>query len=195
MLDANPGAMQLPLLSEVLVNLSSAKIHLYLGASSEPLASSGTAPGHLASEHLRPGLASFEGSGPSPSSNGETSQLCANLSAASLSNVAVPAAYATGGSSACSEGYGVARSLLDLLVGGCTVSGDELVSPTQPDQADPQAPPAGAGAPYKLTQSGAGHAVTGCRDKNNAQVTLATCLNAAAFSSAYRLETDRVIIK
>ncbi|HEY0463414.1 MAG TPA: hypothetical protein VGC79_04355, partial [Polyangiaceae bacterium] len=83
---------------------------------------------------------------------------------------------------------------LDLLVGGCTVSGDQLLSATQPDQADPGAPQGNAGAPYRLITND-NHAVTGCRDKNNRFVTLSTCLNAAAFSSAYRLRTGRVIIK
>jgi cysteine-rich repeat protein len=194
-LNANPGSIQLPLFSDVPVHLSSAKVRLSLGAASEPLTSSGTAPGHLANEHLRPGLVSFESGGPPPPDNGDPGQLCANLSAASLSALAIPAAYASGGSSPCREGYAAARSFLDLLVGGCTFSGDELVSPTQPDQADPNAPQGGAGAPYRLIANATSNAVVGCRDKNNASVTLATCLNAAAYSSAYRLKTGRVIIK
>jgi len=194
-LNANPGNIQLPLFGEVAVSLSSAKVRLHLGASSEPLASSGLAPGHLASEHLRPGLTSFASGGPPPPGNGDPGQLCGNLSAASLAAVAIPSAYAIGGASPCSEDYSATRSFLDLLVGGCTVSGDELVLPTQPDQADPEAPQAGMGAPYRFTSNPMSRAVTGCRDKNNMQVTLATCLKAAAFSSAYRLKTGRVIIK
>jgi len=190
-LNASPGRIQLPLFSAVVVTLSSVKVRLPIGATSLPLASSGLAPGHLASEHLRPNLVSFASGG----SNSDPAQLCGNLSAASLSKVSIPAIYANGGTSACSEGYAAARSLLDLLVGGCTVDGDELVWATQPDQSDPDAPQAGTGAPYRLTTATNSHAVTGCRDKNNAAVTLATCLNAAAYSSAYRLKTGRVIIK
>jgi len=194
-LNASPGDIQLPLLSDVPVNLSSAKVRLYLGDTSEPLASSGAAPGHLASEHLRAGLVSFESGGPLPPGNGDAGQLCANLSAASLAKVAIPEAYARGGSSPCREGNAATRSFLDLLVGGCTVSGDELVTPSQPDQADPNAPQGGAGAPYRLLANATSNAVVACRDKSNASVALATCLNAAAYSSAYRLETGRVIIK
>jgi hypothetical protein len=85
---------------------------------------------------------------------------------------------------------------LDLLVSGCTLaSEDEIVVPTQPDQADPDLPQAGAGAPYRLIGNPTSHAVTGCRDRNNMPVSLATCLKAAAYSSAYRLKTGRVIIK
>ncbi|MEI9941045.1 MAG: hypothetical protein WDO69_27830 [Pseudomonadota bacterium] len=195
-LNANTGNIQLPLFSEVPISLSSTKVRLNLGASSEPLASSGLAPGHLASEHLRAGLSSFASAGPPPPRNGDPGELCANISAASLSAVVIPAAYASGGTSQCSEGYVATRSFLDLLVGGCTLaSGDALLSPTQPEQADPDAPQGGAGAPYRLTVNATSHAVTGCRDKNNALVTLATCLKAAAYSSAYRLKTGRVIIK
>jgi hypothetical protein len=69
------------------------------------------------------------------------------------------------------------------------------VLPTQPDQADLSAPQGGAGAPYRFTTSASTHAVTACRDKDNETVSLQTCLNAAAYSSAYRLKTGRVIIK
>jgi len=192
-LNATPGTIQLPLLSEVPITLSSVKLRLTIGATSEPLASSGLAPGHLASEHLRPGLVSFASAGPPPGAN--PGQLCGNLGAASLAAVAIPAAFAIGGASQCSEGYAATRSLLALLVGGCTVSGDRLVSATQPDQVDTSAPEGGAGAPYKFTTNAISHAVTGCRDKNNAAVPLTTCLNAAAYSSVYRLTTGRVIIK
>jgi cysteine-rich repeat protein len=193
-LNANPGNIQLPLLSEVPITLSSAKLRLSLGASSEPLASSGVAPGHPASEHLLPGLVSFASGGP-PAGSGDSAQLCGNISAASLSLVAIPAAYAVGGASQCREDYGAARSFLDLLVGGCTIAGDKVVSPTQPDQADLDVPQPGDGAPYRLVASGMTQAVTGCRDKENTPVTLATCLKAAAYSSAYRLKTGRVVIK
>ena len=68
------------------------------------------------------------------------------------------------------------------------------VSPTQPDDVDPTAPPAGAGGPYRLS-AGTNRIVNTCRDKNNAVVNLAACLDAAAYSSYFRFATDRVIIK
>jgi cysteine-rich repeat protein len=194
-LNATPGRIQLPLLSDLPIDLSSVQVRLHLGASSAPLASSGVAPGHLASEHLRAELVSFANAGPPPPGNTDPGQLCGNLSAASLAAVPIPAAYATGGASPCSEGYSASRSFLDLLVGGCTVTGDELVSPTQPDQTDLDAPQAGTGAPYRLTTNAMSHLVSGCRDKSNATVNLAACLKAGAYSSAYRLKTGRVIIK
>jgi hypothetical protein len=155
----------------------------------------GAAPGHLPGEHVRSGLVSFASGGAPPPPSVDPGELCGSLSAASLSGVTIPAAFANGGASACSEGYATTRSFLDLLVGGCTVAGDELIAGTQPDQADPGAPAAGAGAPYRLIANAISHAVTSCRDKNNAAVGLSACLNAAAYSSAYRLKTGRVIIK
>jgi len=194
-LDAEPDSLRIPLLSEVPIYVSNVRVRLTLGDTSAPLPSSGVAPGHLASENVRPGLVSFASGGPPPVGNGDPGQLCGSLSSASLSAVAIPAAYAVGGASPCSEGYASTRSFLDLLVGGCTVDGDELVAPTQPDEADPGAPAAGAGAPYRLFAGPTTHAVTVCRDKLGSLVTLSTCLNAAAYSSAYRLKTGRVIIK
>ncbi|HET7540120.1 MAG TPA: hypothetical protein VFK05_09615 [Polyangiaceae bacterium] len=191
-LDAEPGSLRIPLLSDVAIYVSNVKLRLTVGDTSAPLTSSGTAPGHLASEHLRANLVSFASAGP-PHGN-DAGQLCGSLSAASLASVAIPADYATGGDTPCKEGYAAARSFLDLLVGGCTVDGDEIVASTQPDQADPDAPVAGAGAPYRLIANSS-NAVTACRDKKDDSVTLARCLNAAAYSSAYRLGTGRVIIK
>jgi cysteine-rich repeat protein len=192
-LDAEPDPVRIPLLSDVPIYVSNVRLRLTLGDTSTPLTSSGTPPGHLASEHLRSTLVSFASAGPPPG-NGDPGQLCGSLSASSLSAVAIPAAYASGGASACSEGYSASRSFLDLLVGGCTVDGDQVVASTQPDQADPGAAAGGAGAPYRLIANNDG-AVTACRDKKDKSVPLATCLNAAAYSSAYRLKTGRVIIK
>src|SRR6478735_2922917 len=191
-LDAQPDSLRIPLLSEVPIYVSNVKLRLSIGDSSAPLSSSGVAPGHLASEHLRPSLVSFASAGPPAST--DPGQLCGSLSAASLSSVAIPATYASNGASPCAEGYAATRTFLDLLVGGCTVAGDELVAPTQPDQSDPGAPAAGAGGPYRLIANN-NNAVSGCRDKNNGSVMLSACLNAAAYSSAYRLRTGRAIIK
>jgi len=193
-LDAEPDSIRIPLLSDVPIYISNVKLRLSIGDTSAPLTSAGVAPGHLASEHLRPSLVSFASAGPPPSGSADPGQLCGNLSAASLSSVAIPTAYSSNGATACSEGYAATRTFLDLLVGGCTIAGDEVVTATQPDQTDPGAPAGGAGGPYRLITN-ANHAVSGCRDKSNTPVTLATCLNAAAYSSAYRVKTGRVIIK
>jgi hypothetical protein len=194
LLSVSTGSIQLPLLGELPMTLSSTKLRLNVGPSSKPLSSSGAPPGHLASEHLSPSLLSFA-SGGLPA-NGDAGELCGNLSAASLFAVAIPAAYASGGSTPCAQDYGQNRTFLELLVGGCNLSSvGRVIVPTQPDQADVSAPQVGAGAPYRFTTNANSHAVTGCRDKNNDSVTLSSCLNAAAFSSAYSFTTGRVIIK
>jgi cysteine-rich repeat protein len=171
------------------LHLSNAKVRANIGNTSVPTLSSNAAtPGHLASEHLNPVLASFDAM-----NNGE---LCGNISAASLATVPAPAALiAGGGTTACSEGYTAQNHLLDILVGGChVILGLTAITSTQPDQVDPAAPVAGAGAPYTLVAN-ASHVVTSCKDRNNATVTLQTCLAAAAYSSFFKFTSDRVIAK
>jgi len=70
-----------------------------------------------------------------------------------------------------------------------------VIKKTQPDQADPAAAVAGAGAPYTLTADPATKRVTSCKDKNGTVVALQACLNAAAYSMSFKYATDRVIIK
>ena len=194
-LDASADSLRIPLLSDLPIYVSNVKVRLPLGDSSAPLASTGVAPGHLPGEHVRAGLVSFASASSPPPITSESVQLCGALSTASLAGIAIPARYATGGASACKEGYAASRTFLDLLVGGCTVQSSELIAATQPDQSDPGAPAGGDGAPYQLLANASTHAVTSCQDKKGASVTLSTCLNAAAYSSAYRLKTGRVIIK
>ncbi len=168
------------------LHMSGAHLRSNVGATTKPAVSTNAStPGHLVSENLDPALMSF-----ATMANGE---LCGNISAKSLATVPVPAALLSG-IGACSQGYTAANHLLDVLVGGCNgFLGIAEVNPTQPDQVDPAVPAAGAGAPYTLTATGT--TVTGCRDKNNATVTLATCLTAAAYSSDFNFTTDRVIAK
>src|SRR5262249_19525731 len=120
-------------------------------------------------------------------------KLCGNISARSLSMVPVPDQLTTG-FFACAEGYAPANSMLDVIVGGCTVLSSLQIAPSQPDQANSAAPPQGAGAPDSL-QLNAQNAVSGCRDKNNAGMPLAACLSAAAYSSFFRVATNRVIAR
>lgn len=191
-LTAGPGKIQFPLLSEAPLAMSNALLRVRLGDASKPLASTGAPPGHLASEHLSAELVSFERGG---TPNEQAGELCGNLSAGSLANEAIPAAYAAGGDTPCLQSYSVGNTLLDVLIGGCTIAGvGGVVAVTQPDQVDASVPAAGAGAPYRL-QANAAKTVVTCRDKNNAPTTLATCLNAAAYSSAFKLTTRRVIVK
>jgi hypothetical protein len=84
--------------------------------------------------------------------------------------------------------------MLDVIVGGCLISIiGEQIRATQPDTSDPGVPQAGAGSPYRLSVSVSTKSVTDCRDRNNALVDLNTCLDAAAYSSFFRLATNRVI--
>lgn len=138
-----------------------------------PLTSTGGTPGHLASEHLAPALVSFASTG-ERNDNG-AGKLCGNVTAASLDQVPVPLDLQMGGALACNQGYTASNSLLDVLVGGCTV------------------PQPGAGGPYTLQWTGTN--VTGCRDKNNMNVNLTDCLNAAAYSAFFKLAMGRVIVK
>jgi outer membrane receptor protein involved in Fe transport len=77
----------------------------------------------------------------------------------------------------------------------CLIFNVTAINKTQPDQVDPAAPAAGAGAPYTFSVNATTKRVDTCRDKNGAVVTLTTCLAAAAYSSYFRFATDRVIIK
>jgi cysteine-rich repeat protein len=169
--------------------ISGASIQANVGSVSKPTASTGATPGHLAAENLDPTLESF-----TSMNNG---LLCGNISAASLATVPVPSALMTGTTSCTNVTYSASNHLLDVLVTGCSTFAGiiAIINPTQPDQINPAAPAAGAGPAYTLTADGTSHVVTGCTDKNGASVTLATCLNAAAYSSYFGFTTDRIIAK
>lgn len=184
MVDLGGGALPL--------SLSAVKLTGTVGGVNAPKISSGSTPGHQASENLDPALQSFQ------SITG--GQLCGNVSAYSLSKAPIPSTLATGGSLACNENYATTATLLDLFVGGCTktiILPITILKPIQPDQTDPTAPAWAAGPAYTLTRTG--KSVTGCQDKNKKATTNATefdqCLRAAAFSSAFTFTTDRVIVK
>ena len=76
---------------------------------------------------------------------------------------------------------------------GATCSSSASSARRSPIKSTPAAPVAGAGGPYKFTAT-SGH-VTGCTDKHGASANLQTCLAAAAYSSAFKFGTDRVIAK
>lgn len=152
---------------------------------------SGNTPGHLASEHVDPALTTF-----GTMSNG---QLCGNVSAASLRAIKAPAAIAGTADSSptinCNQAYKPTSTMLDVIVGGCTVVIIPAITATQPDKTDPSMPVAGAGGPYKLVATGKPPVVTSCQDSKGTTVDLNTCLNAAAYSSYFTFTTQRVIIK
>ncbi len=199
--NAGPGSMSLAVdffpSSTTVLRLSSVKLQAIVGPSFAPSVAAGALPpGHLVSEHLDPVLQSFSGLG-QPNINLQ-GQLCGHASTKALSTTAAPTELLPNGVFPCLEGYSPASSLLDVFVSGCTIvfGGQPLpvMTPVQPDKADPAAPVAGAGAPYTLTAN-AQRIVTGCVDKNNAAVPLAACLDAAAYSAYFRFAMNRVILK
>ena len=198
-LTAGPGKLNITFVfggGPVQLKGSNVKLKASVGATSAPTLvalppppappSAGTTPGHTPAEHLDHALVSF-----ASLANGE---LCGNISAKSLNDAPAPTSLISGGANACDEGYTSSNHLLDIIVNGCTNYGFiTIIAPTNPDQADASMTVAGAGAPYKLTYSGG--KISACKDKNGAAVTLATCLDAAAYSSGMKFTADRVILK
>jgi cysteine-rich repeat protein len=195
-LAAGPGALQMTLdlgSGPHVYRASHARLFGHIGASSAPLISAaGTTSGHLASENLDPALTSF--------ASIDGGRLCGNLSAESLASALIPAVpsvpVAGLGTVQCDQGYTTTNSMLDLLASGCTVAGGSIVvaSAVQPDQTDPQAAVAGAGAPYQLVVGSGAH-VTGCKDTSQASVDLGNCLRAAAYSTFFQFTSKRAIAK
>jgi cysteine-rich repeat protein len=185
-LAAGPGRVGMPIsLGGGAGGFALIEAHLRFTATglSAPTASpGGSPPGHTLSEHLLATLQSFQAAG--------AGHLCGGIQARSLAAVHLPAQFLT----FCSA-YTAANTFLDLLVGGCVISGIiTVVAPTQPDMVDPAAPVLGAGGPYRFT-TGSGRAVTGCSDATGAAVDLQACLDAAAYSSIFGFAADRVIVK
>ena len=168
------------------LHISSLQIAAMVGLSSTPLTSTGySPPGHPASDQIDPSLQSF--------ASMSSGQLKGNISAASLAAAPLPASL-TG--TTCTPVYTSTNSWLDVLVSGCTVFGViPAINVTRPDQVDPAAPAAGAGAPYHLSANPTTHVVSTCTDKNGGTVILSICLRASAYSSYFTFTTDRVIGK
>jgi cysteine-rich repeat protein len=157
------------------LNMLAAKLRANVGNSSVPTASTGSTPGHLASEHLNPTLQSFF--------TMTGGQLCGNVTAGSLAQVPIPSALLSNCTS-----YNATNSLLDVIVGGCSLGFIPIIIAKQPDTA--------RGATlYDFTADATKH-VNGCRIKGTTTpAPLATCLNDAAYSSSFKFTTDRVIAK
>jgi hypothetical protein len=153
-----------------------------VGASSAPLRSTNNfPPGHRVA--LDPALLTFQAM--------TQGRLRGNISAASLASTPVPSTLAADGATACSQGYGPTNTFLDLIVGGCTVLIIGVVTPSQPDRFDPNAPVLGAGPPYTFVRTG--NRVTAARDRLAAVVDLQGAVNASAYSCYFTFTSDRVI--
>ena len=166
------------------LSFTSLTIGVTTGPSSLPAAWAGASPGHLAYEHLDAALASVATMGVAGASEGT---LCGHIGAASLAQTPIPPLL----TEICGEGYTLANSLLDVLVGGCLEV--PVLFPAQPDQQVPAAPAAGAGPPYTLLVDPGTLAVAACTDSSDVEVDLATCLADAAFSAHFKFTTERVV--
>jgi cysteine-rich repeat protein len=197
------------------LRLVDSKLTVGTRAVNAPLASTMNPPGHLPAEHLDPALRSFSATGEvTYASNGtpittNAGKLCGNVTAASLAQVPVPEALGTTDRAACQMNAGQkcgecyligTNSLLDVVVGGCTIFGFlTAISATQPDRDDSTYTPPGGPytLPYRLTFDAATRVVNGCQDSSQPRkaVPLADCLKDAAYSSFFKFTTRRVILK
>jgi cysteine-rich repeat protein len=188
LLGAGPGRLQTPVFADgTPLRLAAARLSITVGASSAPLISStGDPPGHLPSENLDPALVSYAACG-TPTDAG-AGRLCGNATARSLAAIPISDTLVT----TCGEGYSATNTMLDVIVSGCTYLTIRLIRPTQPDAIDPEAPQPGAGGPYRLIADSL-RRVTACTDRDGALVDLEMCLDAAAYTTFFKLAMDRVI--
>jgi cysteine-rich repeat protein len=152
-----------------------------IGNATTPLASTGSTPGHLASENLDPALQSF-----AAVTGGE---LCGDVIAASLNAVPAPMALQGCGLFNCSQCYTASNTLLDVIVGGCNTLAGQQVRPTQPDTGRV------ATDDYVFTPGAGRRVANGTCTRNLASHPITMCLNDAAYSSFFRFTSDRVIAK
>jgi cysteine-rich repeat protein len=172
------------------LDLSNAKMVIKIGASSPPLTSGGGTPGHLAGENLDPALVSFASAGKKSSSG--AGKLCGAISAYSLDQVPIPSTLI----SYCTPTYTANDSMLDVIIGGCSVFFfGQLIKPTQPDSEDPGVPPAGSGPPYTIYSYAGSNTADGCRASNGQKVSKTACFKDAGYSSYMLFASGRVIIR
>jgi hypothetical protein len=184
--------------SPAVVRLYNAVVRSQIDAAvSAPTMSSGSPPGHLASEHIRAGLTTFTGV------TGDNGSMCGQASAKSFADTKlVKSIDPESGDltdnllvAVCSQPdgqtprYTADSSLLDVFIGGCSLYGMlPIIMPTQPDgTAD------GAAASYSFFIDGDGTKVTSCT-KDGQPATLSECLENSTYSSFFKFSTDRVIL-
>jgi hypothetical protein len=184
---AGPGSLTIPgLYGGAVWDLWNVHVTAAVGATVAPTSSAGGPPGHLAAEHIKPGLTTFG----TVASTQQPGELCGNVTAQSLANTPLPSIPLL--PTIC--GVAANGSLLDILVRGCGIGGIAIVA-TQPDQVDATVTfPAGTVGPYVLSAS-AGSAIDTCKDKTGTSVSLATCLQGLGYSGAIQFAMDRVIVK
>jgi len=166
----------------VTMDMLNVKFKATVGASSTPLASTGTTPGHLASEHLDPALQSF--------ATMTAGEMCGDTTAQSLANILVPSVLV--GPNICSQNYTSSNTMLDVYISGCTYLGFIAIvnSQTQPDGTRD----GNNNSLYKFFAN-AQHFVTSCTRGGQPANLTTDCLPNATYSSFYKFTTDRVIFK
>jgi len=164
------------------LDMLNTKIIGNIGAASKPtISANGGTPGHLPAEHLDPNLTSF-----AAVTNGK---LCGDVTAQSLANVPVPTALQSGQLTACSQGYTASNSLLDVLIGGCTVFfTTQIKSMSQPDGSR------SGSDTFTFSASSSTKQVNACK-KNNVTANLTDCLRDATYSGFFTFTSDRTIAK
>jgi len=172
------------------VTLFHTKVDAFLdvGVSHPIIASSTTPPGHLASEHLSPGLFEFVSS--------TTGSICADVSVASLANTPIGQTLqgsCTSDPLAQVKEFTPDNHLLDVFIAGCDILGTPGILPTQPDGSLD-------GAQYEFQFDPSTRAVTGCTkippgETDPVPANLPDCFAQATYSSFFKLNADRVIIK
>jgi hypothetical protein len=186
-LTAGPGTISLNLLfaeQPSTVTLYDTRVDAQINGpvTAPTLSTTGTTPGHLPSEHLSPTLTSF--------SSSTIGSMCSNVSTASLFNTPIPPLlYVT-----CNDPTGMlsiyppTATLLDVFLTGCNAFGTiPVIVPMQPDGSLD-------GATYEITPDPVTFAATSCT-RNGAPANLADCVSQSTYSSYFKYNTDRVIIK
>jgi cysteine-rich repeat protein len=180
-LTAGPASITVPFPvggTAAVVQLANATMTATTNTVTTPLESATSAPpGHLLSENLDPSLMSYQ----ALSTSAAPGKMCAAITAMSLAQVPIPAALVSGATEACAQGYTASNSLLDVIVGGCTVLGFvTVINPTQPD----------------VTFSGSLPVCTLTTDPTTHKVNSGVaCLQTDGYSSYFQFTADRVIIK
>jgi cysteine-rich repeat protein len=159
-----------------------------VGVSHPIISTSTTTPGHLASEHVSPSLFEFVSS--------TAGSICADVSVASLANTPIGTTLqgsCTADADAMIPEFTADNHLLDVFITGCDIFGTQGIKPTQPDGSLD-------GAQYTFQFDPATRAVTGCTKipqgaTDPVAADLQDCFAQATYSSFFKLNADRVIIK
>jgi hypothetical protein len=164
------------------MDMLNVKFKATVGASTTPLATTGTTPRHHASEHLDPALQSF--------ATMTAGEMCGDTTAQSLANILVPSVLV--GPNICSQNYTSSNTMLDVYISGCTYLGFIAIvnSQTQPDGTRD----GNNNSLYKFFAN-AQHFVTSCTRGGQPANLTTDCLPNATYSSFYKFTTDRVIFK